>query len=115
MKQTSYLLTHFHKVETWTWLRTRAFICELLVARLQAGRECFTFRLSNFDFETLRDFLEQMDTAYLHPRRDAAHIRLCQTIYGSMAISDDLADKVRSTILALRGQEKKPKSVSKYA
>ena len=115
MKQTSYLCTHFHKVETWTWLRTRAYLCELLVARLQAGRECFTYRLSNFDFETLRDFMEQMDTAYLHPRRDAAHIRLCQTIYGHLSISDALADKVRSSILALRSKENKPKSVSKIA
>lgn len=115
MKQTSYLCTHFHKVETWTWLRTRTYLCELLVARLQAGRECFTYRLSNFDFETLRDFMEQMDTAYLHPRRDAAHIRLCQTIYGHLSISDALADKVRSSILALRSKEKKPKSVSKIA
>ena len=82
MKQTSYVLTHFHKVETWTWLRTRT---------------------------------EQMDTAYLHQQRDAADHRLCQTIYGQMAISDTLADKVRSSILALRGQEKKPKSVSKFA
>ena len=115
MKQTSYLLTHFHKVETWTWLRTRTYLCELLVARLQAGRECLAFRLSDFDFETLRDFMEQMDTAYLHPRREAAHQRVCQAIYGQMAISDTLADKVRSSILALRGQEKKPKSVSKFA
>lgn len=115
MKQTSYLLTHFHKVETWTWLRTRTYLCGLLVARLQAGRECFTYRLSNFDFETLRDFMEQMDTAYLHPRRDAAHVRLCQTMYGHLAISDILADKVRSSILALRGQEKKPKSISNFA
>lgn len=115
MKQTSYLCTHFHKVETWTWLRTRTYLCELLVARLQAGRECFTYHLSDFDFETLRDFMEQMDTAYLHPRRDAAHIRLCQTINGRMAISDALADKVRSSILALRGQEKKPKSIYKFA
>ena len=115
MTKTSYLLTHFHKVETWTWLRTRTYLCELLVARLQAGRECFTYRLSNFDFETLRDFMEQMDTAYLHPRRDATHIRLCQTIYGHLSISDALADKVRSSILALRSKENKPKSVSKIA
>ena len=115
MTKTSYLITHFHKVETWTWLRTRTYLCELLVARLQAGRECFTLNLSDFDFETLRDFLEQMDSAYLHQRRDAAHHRVCQTIYGQMVISDALADKVRSSILALRGQEKKPMSVSKFA
>lgn len=115
MTKTSYLITHFHKVETCSWLRTRTYLCELLVARLQAGRGCFTYHLSDFDFETLRDFMEQMDTAFLHLRRDAAHIRLCQTMYGQMAITDTLADKVSSSILALRGQEKKPKSVSKFA
>ena len=82
MTKTSLLITHFLKVETWAWLRTRT---------------------------------EQMDTAYRHQRRDAADQRVCQTIYGQMAISGTLADKVRSSILALRGQEKKPKSISKFA
>ena len=112
MKTTSYLCTHYHKVESWTWLRVRGYLNELLIARLQAGEESFTHCLSDFDFETIRDFLEQMDTAYLHPRRDAAHVRLCQTVYGNMAISDALAHKVRSTHLALLRDEKKPKSIS---
>lgn len=114
MKQNlNYLSTHFHKVESCTWLRVRQYLAELLIARLQAGSECFTFNLSNFDFETVRDFLEQMDCAYLHPRRDAAHLALCQTMYGPMKISDKFAHEMRSSQLALRENEKKPKSMSK--
>ena len=115
MNKISYDSCHFHKVDTWCWLRIRAYLNELLIARLQAGRECFTHKLSNFDFETIRDFLEQMDCAYLHPRRDAAHILLCQSLYGDMAISDSMAHKVRSSLFALRSKENKPKSVSKSA
>lgn len=114
MKQNlNYLSTHFHKVESCTWLRVRQYLTELLIARLQAGRECFTFNLSNFDFETVRDFLEQMDTAYLHPRRDSSHLALCQTMYGNVQITDKMAHEMRSYRLALRENEKKPKSISK--
>ena len=67
----------------------------MLLARLECAGECFIQKVSAADFETIRDFLEQMDTAYLHPRRDAAHLSLCQTLYGSMVISDRLAERVR--------------------
>ena len=96
MKQNlSYLNTHFHKVESCTWLRVRTILQQMLLARLECAGECFIQKVSAADFETIRDFLEQMDTAYLHPRRDAAHLSLCQTLYGSMVISDRLAERVR--------------------
>lgn len=97
MKQNlSYLNTHFHKVDSCTWLRVRTILQSMLLARVKSANECFTQKVSAADFETIRDFLEQMDTAYLHPRRDAAHLSLCQTLYGSMVISDRLAERVRS-------------------
>lgn len=79
----SYLACHYHKVDTITWLNVRAMLNNALLARIKQGREFLTLHMSNDDFDTISEFVEQMDTAYLHPRRDSYHIHILQTTYSN--------------------------------
>lgn len=82
----SYLACHFHKVESVVWLRVREVINEMLLSRVKASSEFFTYKLCSDDFDTLRDFVEQMDTAYLHPRRDSFHVNFLKSIYSGFHV-----------------------------
>ena len=58
----------------------------LLLARVRAGGSSFVFTLSNDCFEAIRDFVEQMDVAYLHPRRDSFQVSLLAARYSNFSI-----------------------------
>ena len=83
MKQKSYFDCKFHKVESCTWMRTRHLIQQLLLARVARSSEFFTFSLSADDFHVLQDFIEDMDIAYLHPRRDSFFLRYLASTYAN--------------------------------
>lgn len=57
----------------------------LLLARVRAGKSTFVFTLSDDSFETIRDFIEQMDIAYLHPRRDSFQVSLLAARYSNFS------------------------------
>lgn len=56
-----------------------------MVSRVIAGNEFFTAQMNREEFDGLGEFLHQMDTAYLHPRRDSLHIKYCEARYGTIA------------------------------
>ena len=104
-KNYGYLACHFHRVEALTWLRVRTMLNELLLGRVQSNSQYLTYQVSDEDFETIRDFVEQMDIAYLHPRRDSYHLQLLQTIYSTFTLP-----KKSPFLSCLPTDEKKPKS-----
>ena len=73
-----------------TWLHVRDIIDSLLIERVKSGTPTFSFSLSAESFEVLRDFEEQMDTAYIHPRRDAFHLSLCSSRYANFRLPANL-------------------------
>lgn len=100
MKHYDYLACHFHKVEGLVWLRIREVLNNLLISRIKAGQQKFAFTVSNDDFETIRDFVEQMDTAYLHPRRDSYHIAYLQSIYSAWRVPSCFLARLKKNQLA---------------
>lgn len=86
----------FHSVEPFLWYSVGKFIDALLMQRLNAGNDRIVINLDATMWQNLMTFREQMDTAYLHPRRDAMHLRYINHRYGQGA--------------TLAANEKKPKS-----
>lgn len=95
MLKVDFLQCHYHKVDSFTWLRIREVLNQMLVARIEAASQFFTFKITTDDFETIRDFVEQMDTAYLHPRRDSMHVNYLQSIYSSWRVPANFLGKLR--------------------
>lgn len=100
MKHYDYLSCHFHKVEGLVWLRIREVLNDLLISRVEAGQQKFAFTVTDDDFDTIRDFVEQMDIAYLHPRRDSYHIAYLQSIYSAWRVPACLLARIRKNPLA---------------
>lgn len=100
MKHYDYLACHFHKVDGITWLRIREVLNSLLLGRVRAGEQKFAFTVSDDDFYTIRDFVEQMDIAYLHPRRDSYHIAFLQSIYSGWKVPACFLARLRKNPLA---------------
>lgn len=109
MKQVNYLVCHFHYVESLTWLCIRRMVQRLIVARLEQGRAAVSFSLDLAEVELLRDFLEQMDTAYLHPRRDSLHVSLLASQYSNLRVKPN---EVRMTPSSAIPEEKKTLSIT---
>ena len=80
------LLCRFHACDTITWLNVRELLQHLQLTRVAAGSESFIFSLNSQAFDTIYEFIEQMDTAYIHPRRDSFHINLCAQIYSKFRV-----------------------------
>lgn len=95
MLHVDFLQCHFHKVESCTWLRIREVLNKMLVARIEAEGEFIMFKVDNYDFDTIRDFVEQMDTAYLHPRRDSMYVQFMQSIYSNWRVPSNFLGKLR--------------------
>lgn len=100
MKHYDYLACHFHKVEGLVWLRIREVLNDLLISRVEAGQQKFVFTVSDDDFDTIQDFVEQMDIAYLHPRRDSYHIAFLQSIYSGWKVPACFLARIRKNPLA---------------
>ena len=81
LKNYSSLVCHYHYCDTLTWLSVRALLDRILIGRIRSGLSSFKIRLDDVEFETIRDFQEQMDTAYLHPRRDSYQVKLIRNRY----------------------------------
>lgn len=75
----------FHSVEPFLWYSVGKFIDALLMHRLNAGNDRLVINLDATMWQNLMTFREQMDTAYLHPRRDAMHLRYINHRYGQGA------------------------------
>lgn len=117
MKKYDFLVCHYHRVDSLTWLRIREVLGKLLLARVEAASECFMFNCSHDDCETILDFREQMDVGYLHPRRDSYHVSALSSIYSHMEIPASLtaAKYRRGKNIACSSVEKKPKCLSKVS
>jgi len=117
MKKYDFLVCHYHRVDSLTWLRIREVLGKLLLARVEAASECFTFSCSHDDCETILDFREQMDIGYLHPRRDSYHVSALSSVYSHMKIPASLtAAKYRQgKTIACPSVEEKPKCLSKVS
>ncbi|MBQ5477310.1 MAG: hypothetical protein IIT64_05900, partial [Bacteroidaceae bacterium] len=100
MKHYDYLACHFHKVDGITWLRIREVLNSLLLGRVRAGEQKFAYTDSYDDFDTIRDFVEQMDIAYLHPRRDSYHIAFLQSIYSGWKVPACFLARLKKNPLA---------------
>lgn len=92
-KNSDSLICHYHRCDTITWLHVRTILDKLLLSRLYAGTNSFSFHLDDHSFEVIRDFTEQMDTAYLHPRRDSLHLSLIRDRYNWLTHSRLLAGR----------------------
>lgn len=108
MQTISYFSCHFHYVDSLTWLCIRSMMQRLVVARLEQGRATLCFNMSEDDCDYVLDFLEQMDIAYLHPRRDSLHVSLLASQYSNVQIK---AGTIRKAIPSASPLMKKnPKS-----
>lgn len=83
MKSLNFENCHFHKVDSWLWASIRSFLHEVQRERIVQGAEFVTLNVDAADFDNISSFVEQMDTAYLHPRRDSAHIHFLAKTYSS--------------------------------
>ena len=89
MQKVNYLSCHYHKVESLTWLCTRKLMQRVIIARVAQGADMVRLELTRDECENLREFLEQMDIAYLHPRRDSLHVSLLASQYSSLNVSPE--------------------------
>lgn len=85
MKNLNYLNCHFHKVDSLCWLQVKSWLSHALVERVEVSCDVVPLQISADMWGVFMDFLEQMDTAYLHPRRDAAHLKACECRYSGFS------------------------------
>ena len=91
------LVCHFHKCDTITWLHVKSILDRLSISRVEAGQDSFSFTLSSDAWLIIQDFCKQMDTAYIHPRRDSFYIKLCESRYSDFVVpASFLADRLKN-------------------
>lgn len=90
------MVCHFHYCDTLTWMQVHDLLDRLLLARIRAEESSFVFTLSNDCFETIRDFVEQMDVAYLHPRKDSFQVSLLAARYSNFSIGKEKMPRKRA-------------------
>ena len=95
MKTTSYFSCHFHYVDSLSWLCIRRMMQKLVIARLEQGRAIVCFNVSLDDCQCIMDFVEQMDIAYLHPRRDSLHVSLLASQYSNFHVKAETIQKTK--------------------
>lgn len=105
MKQLNFENCHFHKVDSWLWSSCRSFLQQIQRERIAQGAQFVTINVNSDEFDMISSFLEQMDTAYLHPRRDSAHIHFLAKTYSTFR------DKLAQKKVLPSQTRKKPKSV----
>lgn len=94
-KNVNYLTCHFHRVESITWLATRTWLQRVLIARLSSMRDSVVINVSKDDMQLIWEFLEQMDVAYLHPRRDSLYISLVKSNYANFNLRPSEAIRIK--------------------
>ena len=85
-KEINYFSCHFHKVDSLTWLAMRSFLQRIMVQRVERCSDQVCVLVNPDTFQVISDFLFDMDTAYLHPRRDALHVSLLASQYSNIQI-----------------------------
>lgn len=84
--KSSKLVCRFHACDTLDWLFIRDLLQSLVINRIGHGSEYVTVAVNSQAFETICEFIHQMDTAYIHPRRDSFHVSLCSDIYADFVV-----------------------------
>ena len=88
------LVCHFHYCDTLRWLHIKEVLQQLMLTRVSASTEFFTFHLSSETFDALTEFIREMDTAYIHPRRDSFHVSLCAITYSDFRVPGSYLNKI---------------------
>lgn len=83
LRDYSVFICHYHKCDTLLWMNVQKVLERLCLARVQAGVQSFKFTLQDCEFDAIREFNEQMDICYLHPRRDAFQVSLLAAKYSN--------------------------------
>ena len=94
VKKYSPLVCRFHACDTLRWLHLRDWLQHLMVARVTACSESFTLTLSQETFDCLAEFIKEMDTAYIHPRRDSFHVSLCAQSYSDFVLPGNYLNEI---------------------
>lgn len=94
VKKYSPLLCRYHACDTLRWLHLRDWLQRLMVARVTACSESFTLTLSQETFDCLGEFIKEMDTAYIHPRRDSFHVSLCAQTYSDFVLPGNYLNEI---------------------
>lgn len=67
---------HFHKCEDAVLIVVFNILKALLRQRVNSGSNSITLSVSDDDFDTLLDFLDEMSFAYMHPRSTSARFSM---------------------------------------
>ena len=81
MSNNDYLVCHFHKVDAILWLEIRSWLQRVMKERVLQGHDRPSVYVSKSMWESIDDFVCQMECAYLHPRRDSFHVKRCLVNY----------------------------------
>lgn len=61
-------LAHFHRVDDCIYFDAVGILRSILHDRVAQSQQQFTTSLSNYQFDTLYEFLDQLEILYEHPR-----------------------------------------------
>lgn len=86
MSNYNYLLCHYHKVDSVLWLEVQNWLRQVLIARVEQGTDHPSVYLSREMWNDLDEFILQMETAYIHPRRDSFHVKSCAITYSGFSV-----------------------------
>lgn len=74
-------LFRFHYVEEDVYGHIVSLLDAFRLAQANNADRGFFYRFSESDKKVICDFITQMDTAYIHPRRNSMHLSLLQSRY----------------------------------
>lgn len=83
----------FHSVDVVLWMETSRFIERALLSYATSRNSVVCVPMSDSLFNALLAFREQMDIAYIHPRRDSMFLHLAQLRYSSFKVPDNHVSK----------------------
>jgi hypothetical protein len=81
MSNNDYLVCHYHRVDALLWLEIRSWLQKVMKERVLQGHDRPSVFVSKSMWESIDDFVCQMECAYLHPRRDSFHVKRCLVNY----------------------------------
>lgn len=81
MSNNDYLVCHYHRVDAILWLEIRSWLQRVMKERVLQGHDRPSVYVSKSMWESIDDFVCQMECAYLHPRRDSFHVKRCLVNY----------------------------------
>lgn len=84
-----YLLCHYHKVDSLLWLEIKSWLQQVLKQRVEQSTDTPRVYLSRSMWNSVDSFVMQMETAYLHPRRDSFHVKNCMISYSGFSVPEN--------------------------